>query len=260
MDIGFSEEQELLRETARKFLDSECDSRFVRERMADRGGGDRRILATARRARLARDRLSRGRWRQRAWARRSRRVDGGDGAAGHAGPVSVDGVARRRRRSPRPARRRSAANGCRGSPPARPRRRSPGPSPTLRWDAAGDRAAGARNERRLHPLRQQAVCRRRASRRHPGGRRAHPRRQHDGGRRQPVPGAEGHPGPHRRADADDRRDPQIVRGAARQRRVAGVGAARREARGLGAVVAGHRRARPWRCAPRCAAARSRCST
>ncbi len=34
MDIGFTEEQELLRETARKFLDAECDSRFVRERMA----------------------------------------------------------------------------------------------------------------------------------------------------------------------------------------------------------------------------------
>ncbi len=34
MDIGFTEEQELLRETARKFLDSECNSRFVRERMA----------------------------------------------------------------------------------------------------------------------------------------------------------------------------------------------------------------------------------
>jgi len=34
MDIGFSEEQELLRETARKFLEGECDSRFVRERMA----------------------------------------------------------------------------------------------------------------------------------------------------------------------------------------------------------------------------------
>ena len=34
MDIGFSEEQELLREAARKFLDAECDSRFVRERMA----------------------------------------------------------------------------------------------------------------------------------------------------------------------------------------------------------------------------------
>jgi len=35
MDIGFTEEQELLRETARKFLDAECDSRFVRERMAE---------------------------------------------------------------------------------------------------------------------------------------------------------------------------------------------------------------------------------
>ncbi|HUC11748.1 MAG TPA: acyl-CoA dehydrogenase [Stellaceae bacterium] len=34
MDIGFTEEQELLRETARKFLEAECDSRFVRERMA----------------------------------------------------------------------------------------------------------------------------------------------------------------------------------------------------------------------------------
>ena len=35
MDIGFTEEQELLRETARKFLDAECDSRFVRARMAE---------------------------------------------------------------------------------------------------------------------------------------------------------------------------------------------------------------------------------
>jgi alkylation response protein AidB-like acyl-CoA dehydrogenase len=35
MDIGFTEEQELLRETARKFLESECDSRFVRARMAE---------------------------------------------------------------------------------------------------------------------------------------------------------------------------------------------------------------------------------
>ena len=35
MDIGFSEEQELLREAARKFLDAECDSKFVRARMAE---------------------------------------------------------------------------------------------------------------------------------------------------------------------------------------------------------------------------------
>jgi alkylation response protein AidB-like acyl-CoA dehydrogenase len=34
MDIGFSEEQELLRDTARKFLDSQCDTKFVRQQMA----------------------------------------------------------------------------------------------------------------------------------------------------------------------------------------------------------------------------------
>ena len=33
MDIGFTEEQELLRETARKFLDSECATKFVRGMM-----------------------------------------------------------------------------------------------------------------------------------------------------------------------------------------------------------------------------------
>ena len=35
MDIGFTEEEELLRETARRFLESECDARFVRQRMAE---------------------------------------------------------------------------------------------------------------------------------------------------------------------------------------------------------------------------------
>jgi alkylation response protein AidB-like acyl-CoA dehydrogenase len=34
MDIGFSEEQELLRDTARKFLEAACTTKFVRERMA----------------------------------------------------------------------------------------------------------------------------------------------------------------------------------------------------------------------------------
>jgi alkylation response protein AidB-like acyl-CoA dehydrogenase len=34
MDIGFSEEQELLRDTARKFLDDNCTTRFVRDMMA----------------------------------------------------------------------------------------------------------------------------------------------------------------------------------------------------------------------------------
>jgi alkylation response protein AidB-like acyl-CoA dehydrogenase len=35
MDIGFSEEQELLRESARKFLEAECPTSFVRARMAE---------------------------------------------------------------------------------------------------------------------------------------------------------------------------------------------------------------------------------
>jgi len=34
MDIGFSEEQELLRDTARRFLDGNCTTRFVRDMMA----------------------------------------------------------------------------------------------------------------------------------------------------------------------------------------------------------------------------------
>ena len=34
MDIGFTEEQELLRESARKFLDGECTTKFVRDMMA----------------------------------------------------------------------------------------------------------------------------------------------------------------------------------------------------------------------------------
>src|SRR5271166_4870618 len=35
MDIGFTEEQELLRDTARRFLESECGTQFVRQRMAE---------------------------------------------------------------------------------------------------------------------------------------------------------------------------------------------------------------------------------
>lgn len=38
MNFGFSEEQELLRNTARKFFENECPSTFVRERMAEPDG------------------------------------------------------------------------------------------------------------------------------------------------------------------------------------------------------------------------------
>ena len=35
MDIGFTEEQELLRDSARRFLEGECTTQFVRQRMAE---------------------------------------------------------------------------------------------------------------------------------------------------------------------------------------------------------------------------------
>ena len=35
MDIGFTEEQELLRETARRFLENQCETQFVRQLMAE---------------------------------------------------------------------------------------------------------------------------------------------------------------------------------------------------------------------------------
>src|SRR5262245_42342483 len=38
MDFGFNEEQELLRSTARKFLENECSSEFVRQRMGEPAG------------------------------------------------------------------------------------------------------------------------------------------------------------------------------------------------------------------------------
>jgi alkylation response protein AidB-like acyl-CoA dehydrogenase len=38
MDFGFNQEQELLRATARKFLENECTSQFVRQRMAEPAG------------------------------------------------------------------------------------------------------------------------------------------------------------------------------------------------------------------------------
>src|SRR5438094_4826010 len=38
MDFGFSQEQELLRSTARKFVENECTSAFVRARMEEPAG------------------------------------------------------------------------------------------------------------------------------------------------------------------------------------------------------------------------------
>ena len=191
MDIGFTEEQELLRETARKFLDSECNSRLYGSGWRP-GGGHRRIMEKTRRARLAWDRLPGGSRRQRARARRSRRVDGRDGASGHARPIPVDRVARRC--DDRRGRRLGAAPGMAAAD--RRRRRQGSTRLDRAWAALGRcrrHPAGTRDGWRLHPVRYQALRRGRASRRYPGRCRADPRRQHDGGRRQSVPGAEEDP-------------------------------------------------------------------
>ena len=127
MDIGFTEEQELLRETARKFLDSECDSRFVRARMAEPAAVTDEFWK----------KLADQGWLGIVYPE----ADGGSGLglvdlvvlmeemgrADHARPVFVDGFARRCGDREAGARR-SAGNGCRGSLPATPRRRWPGPS------------------------------------------------------------------------------------------------------------------------------------
>ena len=56
MDIGFTEEQEVLRTSARRFLENECPTAFVRHHGGG-GGDDRPFLAEARRKRLARHSL-----------------------------------------------------------------------------------------------------------------------------------------------------------------------------------------------------------
>ena len=196
MDIGFSEEQELLRETARKFLEGQCDSRFVRERMAT--------------AEAVTDAF----WRQLAEQGWLGIVypeeDGGSGLGLVDLVVLMEEMGRRVMPGPflssvllggaRDCRGRGAGAAPRMAAADRCRRGESGARLDRTDVALGrrrDRDAGAGNERRLRPLRQQAVCRRRASRGRLSGRRAHPRRQHDGGRRQSVPDAEGHPWPQR---------------------------------------------------------------
>src|SRR4029453_19646312 len=45
MDFGFNQEQELLRNTARKFLENECTSEFLRARMAEPACGTAALWA-----------------------------------------------------------------------------------------------------------------------------------------------------------------------------------------------------------------------
>ena len=87
MNFGFNEEQELLRSTARKFFDNECRSEtVVRKLMDEPRGHDARALEEARRAGMARAHRARRARRHGPRARRPRRAHGGDGPRGGAGP------------------------------------------------------------------------------------------------------------------------------------------------------------------------------
>ena len=259
MDIGFTEEQELLRDTARKFLDSECDTKFVRAMMATEAAVTPEFW----------DKLAENGWLGIAFPEEY----GGSGLGlvdlvvlmeevGRAvmpGPFPGDGAARRRG-----DRRGGVALAAPGIPAGDRRGRSQG-------DARRDRAqralgcrrhhpGGTRGARRVHPLRHQAVRARRPSGRRAGGRGAHQRRQHDGGRGQPLPRAQGDRRGHGPGAALGRRDAQIVRGHIRQCHGAGNGAPRRPQRRLAGPGAGHRPRRGGARRPRCAARPSGSST
>ena len=130
MDFGFNEEQELLRNTARKFLENECTSEFVRARMAEPAG-----VTDAFWTKLA----------EQGWTGLdlSRRVYGGIGLGFVDLTVLMEEMGRAVMpgpffstccwgawRSSRPARRRRRRSGCRRSPAARPRPRWPSRSRT----------------------------------------------------------------------------------------------------------------------------------
>jgi alkylation response protein AidB-like acyl-CoA dehydrogenase len=90
MDIGFTEEQELLRASARRFLENECPSPLVRQRMAEPAA------------------ITDAFWQKLA----------GQGWLGILYPEETGGSGP------------SGRNGCRASPRVPPRSASPGPNPT----------------------------------------------------------------------------------------------------------------------------------
>ena len=149
MDIGFSEEQELLRDTARKFLDDNCATRFVRDMMATEAAVTPEFWRQ----------LAENGWLGIAFPE----AEGGSGLGLTDVVVLMEEIGRAvmpgpyaatvlfgGRRSPRPARRQRGRSGCRASPGAKQRRRLPGPSRTRAGTPPGSpprrarRAAGLR--------------------------------------------------------------------------------------------------------------------
>ena len=191
MDTGFTEEQELLRESARRFLESECATQFVRRKWRSR----RRSPTSSGRSSPSRA----------GSASSIPRSQGGSGLGlvdlvvlmeemGRAvmpGPflstVLLGGAAIAEAGSP--AQRRI---GCRGSPKAA----QGGAGLDRAQSALGcrrHRLAGAESAAGCRSVRHQAFCRRCASRRHHRRRRAQRDGSDDGGRRQPISGAERRP-------------------------------------------------------------------
>ena len=259
MDIGFSEEQELLRDTARKFLDDNCTTRFVRDMMATEAAVTPEFWRH----------LAENGWLGIAFPE----AEGGSGLGLTDLVVLMEEIGRAVMPGPYPATvlLGGAAIAEAGSAAQRaewlPRIAAGDAKATLawtepnaRWDAAGITAERARGGRRVHAVGHQDVRPRRASGRCGRRRGPHPRRQHDGGRDQPVPRAEGQRRARDQAAALGRRDAQALRGAARQCPRAGRRAARRIAPGLGDRCRASSIAPPSRWRPRCAARRSGCST
>ncbi len=171
MDIGFTEEQELLRDTARKFLDSECPTSFVRRMMATEDAVTGEFWR----------KLAEQGWLGIAYPEE----DGGSGLGLVDLVVLMEEVGRAVMPGPYPAtvllggaaiaEAGSAAQRQEWLPQIAAGEAKATPCRHRAQRALGRRrhhARRARDARRVRALRHQAVCARRASRRCAGGRRA----------------------------------------------------------------------------------------
>jgi hypothetical protein len=168
MDIGFTEEQELLRANARRFLENESPSAFVRQRMVEPAAVTDVFW----------QKLAEQDWFGILYPEE----------AGGSGLGLVDMTVRMEEMG------RAVMPGPFFSTVLR------GGAAIIETGALGcgrHRGGRPRDSRRVRPVRHQTLRARHGSERCAGRRRAHRRRQPDGQRRQPVPGDEGHSRPHR---------------------------------------------------------------
>src|SRR5437773_10168693 len=243
MDFGFNADQEMLRATARKFLENECTSEFVRARMAEDAGFTPEFWT----------KLAEQGWLGLVYPE----AYGGAGL----GFVDLTVLMEEMGRAVMPGPFFSTLLGGlaileAGSDAQKKewitkvaegeaRVTLAWTEPSARWDAAGITTA-AKASAGGFTLGHQAVRPRRARRRGARGGCAHARGQERGRRREPLPGAQGHEGPGGEAAADDGPDAQALRGEAERRQRARGRAARSEGRRMGAAGprprARHRRA------------------